>query len=109
MEFGFALSGCATSLAIEVRFTTHGSGENGEYADGWFTGTRPWAKDARPGDAGWVFHHDGDNTRGDCVVWVAPEIDFAILIARNRSGMRRALDENAGQLVAKYAQPKPAA
>jgi CubicO group peptidase (beta-lactamase class C family) len=93
-------------LKPETFAQLHGVGAGGEYAGGWFTGTRPWAKGSRPGDTGRVFFHQGDNTRWNCVAWVAPEIDFAILIACNRTRMWQPLDEIAGKLVAGYARPK---
>ncbi|HVS52891.1 MAG TPA: serine hydrolase domain-containing protein [Opitutaceae bacterium] len=97
-----------TLLKPETFAELHGVGADGEYAGGWFTGRRPWAKGARPGDTGCVFFHQGDNTRWNCVVWVAPEIDFAILIASNRTAMWQPLDEIAGKLVASYARPAAA-
>ena len=76
-----------------------------EYAGGWFIDTKPWAKGPRPSDTGRVFFHAGDNGRWSTVVWVAPEIDFAMLIACNRGGMGKPVDEIAGALL-RFA-PKP--
>ena len=70
-----------------------------EYAAGWYIGSKPWAKGPRPGDTGRVLFHAGDNGRWSIVVWVAPEIDFAILIACNRGGMADPIDEVAGALL----------
>ncbi|HYC72887.1 MAG TPA: hypothetical protein VEB66_16875 [Opitutaceae bacterium] len=38
-------------------------------------------------------------------MWVAPEIDFAVLVAFNRSGTWNGCDEIVRSLVGKYAQP----
>jgi len=81
----------------------HAAGSPGGYAGGWFTGTRPWAKGSRPNDTGRVFFHEGDNDRWNCVVWVAPEIDLAVLVACNRTGASRSIDRIAGQLATTYA------
>jgi D-alanyl-D-alanine carboxypeptidase len=76
-----------------------------EYTGGWFIGTRPWAKGPRSSDTGRVLFHAGDNGRWSTVVWIAPEIDFALLIACNRGGMPGPVDEAAGALL-RFA-PKP--
>jgi CubicO group peptidase (beta-lactamase class C family) len=78
-----------------------------EYTGGWFVGTRPWAKGPRPSDTGRVLFHAGDNGRWSTVVWLAPEIDFALLIACNRAGMAGPVDEAAGALLRFV--PKPSA
>jgi CubicO group peptidase (beta-lactamase class C family) len=91
-----------TLLRPETYAKLHGDGVVGQYGGGWFTGTRPWAKGGRPGDTGRVLFHEGDNGRWTCVVWVAPEINFTILIACNRGGMSAAIDEIAGRLVTTY-------
>ncbi len=86
-------------LKSETFALLHGVGAGGQYAGGWFTATRPWAKGTRPGDTGRVFLHQGDNNRWNCAVWVAPEIDFALLIACNRASMWGPVDEAAGALI----------
>ena len=48
----------------------------------------------------------GDNGRWNCVVWVAPEIDFAILIACNRTHTWSTVDEVAGVLLRTFAEHK---
>lgn len=58
-----------------------------DYALGWTVGTRPWAMGNRPGDTGRILYHQGDNGRWNCVIYLAPEIDFALLVASNRAGM----------------------
>jgi CubicO group peptidase (beta-lactamase class C family) len=74
------------------------------YAGGWNVGTRPWAKGARPTDTGRVLFHIGDNGRWTAAVWVAPEKDFAVLVACNRGNREGAVDEAVGQLVGTYAR-----
>lgn len=78
------------------------------YAGGWFTGTRVWAKGRRPEDRGRVLFHAGNNGRWTSVAWLAPEIDFAILVACNRGGMAAGVDEVASLLVGAFAAPKDA-
>jgi CubicO group peptidase (beta-lactamase class C family) len=74
-----------------------------DYGCGWFVATKPWARGPMPGDTGRVFYHMGDNGRWNCVVWVAPEIDFAVLIACNRARMWGPCDEVASKLVYEFA------
>ncbi|MEI6862020.1 MAG: serine hydrolase domain-containing protein [Verrucomicrobiota bacterium] len=81
-----------------ARLHTPAAGE-GDYAGGWFVGARKWAKGMRPEDTGRVIFHAGDNGRWSTVVWVAPEIDFAMLIACNRTDMAEPLDEVARELL----------
>ena len=50
-----------------------------------------------------MLFHQGDNGRWNSVVWVAPEIDFAILIVCNRGSMWGPVDEIAGALVSTFA------
>jgi CubicO group peptidase (beta-lactamase class C family) len=95
-------------LKPETFALLHGTGTGEEYAGGWFTGTRKWAKGVRPGDSGRVFFHQGDNGRWNCVVWVAPEIDFAVLIACNRAYMWGPVDEVASALVKAFVATPPA-
>lgn len=80
--------------------------EGGEsnYVCGWFAGTRSWAKGGRSGDTGRVLYHQGDNGRWTCAVWVAPEIDLAVLVACNRGEMEKACDKAASTLVGRYAK-----
>lgn len=49
------------------------------YAMGWGIHSRPWAN-------GPVFTHNGSNTMWYCVVWMAPGIDLAVLVACNQGG-----------------------
>jgi len=50
----------------------------GSYALGWQTCQRPWG--------GHVLTHNGTNTMNYAVAWVAPEKNFAVLVAANRGG-----------------------
>src|SRR5256885_2321448 len=54
------------------------------YRAGWFISTASWAKGARPGDTGRRLWHAGSNGRWHSAVCMAPEIDFAVLVACNR-------------------------
>src|SRR5882724_5467320 len=54
------------------------------YCAGWFISPTSWAKGTRPGDTGRRLWHAGSNGRWNCGVVIAPEIDFAVLVACNR-------------------------
>jgi len=54
------------------------------YCAGWFISTASWAKGTQPGDTGRRLWHAGSNGRWNCGVVIAPEIDFAVLVACNR-------------------------
>jgi CubicO group peptidase (beta-lactamase class C family) len=51
----------------------------GEYALGWGVVERGWG-------GGTVLNHAGDNTMNFANVWVAPKLNFAILVCVNQSG-----------------------
>jgi hypothetical protein len=53
------------------------------YHAGWVITTPSWAKGTRLGDTGRLWH-SGSNGMWNCVVSIAPEIDFAVLVACNR-------------------------
>lgn len=54
------------------------------YCAGWFVSTACWAKGTQPGDTGRRLWHAGSNGRWNAGVVIAPEIDFAVLVACNR-------------------------
>ncbi len=78
------------------------SGGGVDYAMGWGTAHRPWAKG--PGGDDWVYTHSGSNTMWFCTVWVAPEAGFAVLSATNSGGptASRACDDAAGALIKQH-------
>jgi CubicO group peptidase (beta-lactamase class C family) len=53
------------------------------YCAGWLISTASWAKGARSGDTGRRLWHAGSNGRWNSGVVIAPEIDFAVLVASN--------------------------
>lgn len=67
--------------------------------------TRSWAKGTSAGATGKVLSHAGSNTLWFCVTWVAPEIDFAVLVACNEGGdaADKACDEAAGAMIREFA------
>jgi len=65
-----------------------GPGE--KYACGWGVTERPWAKGSGSADVGRTLTHAGSNTMWYCVLWIAPERDFAVLVACNQGGDRAA-------------------
>jgi D-alanyl-D-alanine carboxypeptidase len=76
-----------------------GPGE--KYACGWGVTERPWARGGGSADVGRTLTHAGSNTMWYCVVWIAPEKDFAVLIACNQGGdaAARACDDAAGEAI----------
>jgi CubicO group peptidase (beta-lactamase class C family) len=54
------------------------------YHAGWLISPAGWAKGTRPGDTGRRLWTGGSNGRWNCVVFIAPELDFAVLVACNR-------------------------
>jgi hypothetical protein len=54
------------------------------YRAGAFISTASWAKGTRPGDTGRCLWHGGSNGVSHSVACIAPEIDFAVLVAGNR-------------------------
>ncbi len=54
------------------------------YCAGWAISTASWAKGTRPGDTGRRLWHAGSNGQWLSAVFIAPEIDFAVLVACNR-------------------------
>ncbi|HMP83386.1 MAG TPA: serine hydrolase domain-containing protein [Verrucomicrobiota bacterium] len=71
--------------------------DNNAYALGWIEQKRPWAK-------GRALVHGGSNTMFYVVVWLAPEINCAVIVASN-AGVDAAFagcDEAAIQLIQQY-------
>jgi CubicO group peptidase (beta-lactamase class C family) len=54
------------------------------YGAGWAISTASWAKGTRPGDTGRRLWHAGSNGQWLSAVFIAPEIDFAVLVTCNR-------------------------
>jgi len=76
---------CQTTLLRPETFAKlHPSGVGQDYAGGWIPQSREWARGGQPGANGRVLLHSGSNFRWFCLVRVAPEIDFAALVACNR-------------------------
>lgn len=80
------------------------AGPGEKYAAGWLVVERGWAKGPGAGDRGLALNHAGSNTMWFCVTWLAPERDFAVLIACNRGGdaAAKACDQVAGALIKAY-------
>ena len=76
------------------------------YAGGWLVTQRDWAKGSAPHATGFVLDHAGSNTMWFCVTWLAPERDFAVLVACNRGGDigAKACDQIAGELIKQFNQ-----
>ena len=54
------------------------------YGGGWCVSPASWAGGTRPGDTGRRLWHAGSNGMWLCATFIAPEIDFAVLVACNR-------------------------
>jgi CubicO group peptidase (beta-lactamase class C family) len=66
--------------------TMHRAVPGSFYESGWIVVTRSWAKGDRGGDTGRVISSQGDNDFWHSEAWVAPEIDFAVVIVMNQGG-----------------------
>ena len=91
-----------TLVTPEMYETLHRPIDN--YAMGWAVAYRPWAKGSRETDRGLVLTHAGSNTMWFCVAWLAPERDFAVIIATNQGGSQasKGADEAAGAVINKF-------
>lgn len=68
------------------------------YAMGWAVTERPWAVPG-PGKPGRVIVHSGSNTMWFCVVWAAPDRNFAVLVCCNQGGPGGAATDDAASMV----------
>jgi len=77
-------------LKAETYTRLHRGQETGggieEYALGWKIVHRAWAKGKKQGDSGRCLHHGGSNNSWFSLVWVAPELDLAVLCTTNIGG-----------------------
>lgn len=82
------------------------TGHGHSYGGGWIVTRRGWA--AGPGGTGIVLTHNGSNNSWFAVAWVAPEIDYAILVATNvgGDGVRESIDAIVGEVL-KTTQASP--
>lgn len=92
-----------TPTTYRVLHTTTGAPDD-SYSAGWLVSARPWAKGDAEGDAGRVMTHSGSNLMWYCVCWLAPERNFAVLVACNEGGepAMKACDEAAGAMIRRY-------
>jgi D-alanyl-D-alanine carboxypeptidase len=68
-----------------------------DIARGWGVASRPWAK-------GLAYSHSGSNSLHYSVVWMAPSIDFAVLIAANQGGADEVTDQAAAATISAFLQ-----
>jgi D-alanyl-D-alanine carboxypeptidase len=66
-----------------------------DLARGWGLARRPWAK-------GLAYSHSGSNTLHYSVVWMAPSIDFAVLVTTNQGGTDEACDQAASAAISAF-------
>jgi len=88
--------GKGSLLKPESFVKMHATPPGGDYAMGWRVARRDWG--------GRVLMHAGSNTMWFCVTWIAPEKNFAVLVATNAAGDRceKAADEAAWALIQHY-------
>ena len=86
--------GVADLLQPETIQRLHTPAEGFSYASGWVVTSREWA-------GGRALVHSGSNLRWYAVVWMAPERDFAVMVATNQGGETafEATDEAAWRLI----------
>lgn len=84
-------------VSPELMKALHTPGAGRTYAMGWGTGKRTWAN-------GGVLSHAGSNTMNYFMVWLAPEIDFAVAAAVNAAGgkVQQAADQAISKCIQKY-------
>ena len=75
--------------------TLHTPPDGTDYAFGWRVTRRGWA----PGP---ILTHSGSNTMWYCVAWLAPEIDFAVLVTCNQGDAAGACDEVAAACIRRF-------
>ncbi|MDB6130432.1 MAG: Beta-lactamase [Verrucomicrobiales bacterium] len=84
-------------LKKETFIRLHAPQPGQEYARGWFVVNRGWAH-------GKALNHNGSNTMNFCVMWLAPERDFSVVIMCNTVGPKaeKACDDAASAMIKKY-------
>ena len=96
----------AALLKPETFAELHHAAAGQEYNAGWRIGNAKRANGGRPGDTGRVLEQEGSNDLWCCIVWTAPEIDFAVLVACNRddeNGVEEVVGHAVSELVRKFA------
>jgi CubicO group peptidase (beta-lactamase class C family) len=96
-------SGVQTILGPSSVAELHRPDFDGDYAKGWSVTSRKWA-------GGEVLTHAGTNNQNYAVVWMAPERDFAVMVASNQGGgdMAKACDRVCAELITEYLKGKDA-
>jgi CubicO group peptidase (beta-lactamase class C family) len=92
-----AARGDAHLLKSESFTKLHTPPARGDYAMGWLVTRQDWA-------GGRALTHAGSNTMWFAVVWLAPQKNFAVLVACNQGGdaAAKACDEGASALIDTY-------
>ena len=76
----------ANMISTNSFVALHHSTQGTFYESGWILLTRDWANGHRAGDTGRVISSQGDNGFWHSEAWVAPEIDFAVVVVCNQGG-----------------------
>jgi CubicO group peptidase (beta-lactamase class C family) len=89
--------GGSTLLKAETFKKLHTPLEGQIYGFGWNVITRPWAKKR-------ALTHNGSNTRNFTVMWLAPNLEFAVVVASNIGGTagEKACDDAASKLIREF-------
>jgi CubicO group peptidase (beta-lactamase class C family) len=90
------IRGQTAHLSLESYRYLHSPPFEGDYMGGWMATERSWG-------GGRVFTHSGSNTQNFAVVWMAPNRNFAVLVAANQGGEAAAktCDRVASKLVSR--------
>jgi CubicO group peptidase (beta-lactamase class C family) len=76
------------------------------YCAGWLISTASWARGTRPGETGRRLWHAGRTGSWGSGVVVAPEIDFAVLVACNRAFAARKIRQTVRAMIRTFAPPQ---
>ncbi|MGH8022190.1 MAG: serine hydrolase domain-containing protein [Limisphaerales bacterium] len=89
-------------LKAETMRKLHTPPAGGNYACGWICVQRKWA-------GGRALTHAGSNTMWFLVMWLAPEIDFSVIVATNAGtdSAPKACDDMAGAMIKKWLADQP--
>jgi CubicO group peptidase (beta-lactamase class C family) len=98
--FHLRRSGTNPPLTLESLNQLHTPPAGGDYACGWVVVQRGWA-------GGQAIMHNGSNTMWYVVMWLAPEKNFAVVVATNLagSGAEKGCDEAASRMIQQWLAP----
>lgn len=95
LHLGVGLEANKPVVAKESLAQLHQPPEAADYAAGWVVTTRDWA----PGPVLW---HNGSNTMWYAITWMAPDLQFAVLVTCNHGEGPKACDEVAAACIRRF-------